>query len=439
MDRIRKFLDYSAFGSVLILPIFLTHFRGVAEGLIDLIAILFLLRSTIDSTWDWVRQFWFMVVLLWWGWIVVCTIPFGPLHFGGSDSLLQALAVIRFPIFVAALQYWVLRNTLRRRWLIYVIIGCVAYIILQMLCQVIVGVNFFGQPRYMDGTLTGPYDHPRAAAPLSRLLIPISLVGCNYFVNYYKGIRGNLGALLVLISASAILILAGQRMPLMLFLMGIILSLIWLKALRPLALIMACLIPAMTAATTFISPQSFNHLVIYFIKQMSHFSSSPYGLIYIRAIVMALANPIAGLGYDAFRNSCGDPTYFHGWPPWDATSGNGGGAVICLPHPHNHYLEALINGGIPGLIFFSLMIFVWLKELSIGLNFEAKALNDRIRKSWRVGLFAAIFVHEWPFASSSDFVNMPLGGWFFLLLGIGLAYTWSYKTKILGQRINDVG
>jgi hypothetical protein len=36
-------------------------------------------------------------------------------------------------------------------------------------------------------------------------------------------------------------------------------------------------------------------------------------------------------------------------------------------------------------------------------------------------LFAAMLLQLWPLASTSDFVNMPMGGWFFLLLGWGLA------------------
>jgi hypothetical protein len=36
-------------------------------------------------------------------------------------------------------------------------------------------------------------------------------------------------------------------------------------------------------------------------------------------------------------------------------------------------------------------------------------------------LFAAILIQLWPFASTSAFTSMPMGGWFFLLLGWGLA------------------
>jgi hypothetical protein len=39
----------------------------------------------------------------------------------------------------------------------------------------------------------------------------------------------------------------------------------------------------------------------------------------------------------------------------------------------------------------------------------------------RVGLFAAAFIQLWPIQSSTAFTSMPIGGWFFLLLGWGMA------------------
>ena len=41
----------------------------------------------------------------------------------------------------------------------------------------------------------------------------------------------------------------------------------------------------------------------------------------------------------------------------------------------------------------------------------------------RVGLFATVFVQLWPVQSTTAFTSMPMGGWFFLLLGWALAET----------------
>ena len=63
----------------------------------------------------------------------------------------------------------------------------------------------------------------------------------------------------------------------------------------------------------------------------------------------------------------------------------------------------------------------WLRALGRGLRREADPL--------RVGLFVAALLHLWPVASTSAFTSMPLSGWFFLLLGLGLAETGDYMQR----------
>jgi hypothetical protein len=41
----------------------------------------------------------------------------------------------------------------------------------------------------------------------------------------------------------------------------------------------------------------------------------------------------------------------------------------------------------------------------------------------RVGLFVAALVHLWPISSTSAFTSLPVSGYFFVVLGWGLAET----------------
>ena len=128
---------------------------------------------------------------------------------------------------------------------------------------------------------------------------------------------------------------------------------------------------------------------------------------------MIHAHPIIGLGFDGFRRACADPGYFIGW-----RGGDGGGAGMCVQHPHNHYLQAAVEAGWPGLALFTAMVAAWMLRLARGLRHGPAPL--------RVGLFSAALIHVWPIASASAFTSMPLSGWFFLLLGLGLAETNAY-------------
>ncbi|QDH16590.1 O-antigen ligase family protein [Swingsia samuiensis] len=395
-----------------ILPLTLTHLRGLAEADLDILAILFLIHSWRQGVqaggWDWARAPWMIATFAWWAWQVMCTALISP----GHGALGQALAAIRFPMAAASLGFWVLQDRLWRMRVLWVTCACGAYIALQMLIQAIFGRNLFGVPRFPDGTLTGPYPHPRAAAPLSRLILPMLMVAC-MFVEKAKNVSARIiglsGATLLAVS---IMVLAGQRMPFALSLLGMMVCAMLYRPLRPAAFIALASAPALVILTSIISPKSFSHLFILAKNQLSHFGSSPYGEIFTHALVMAQQHPIFGQGYDAYRHHCADPSTFHGITGLSTQIPLQGWSSLCVQHPHNHYLQALVNGGVIGLFLFVVMIIYWLKALWPGKNGSAIS----------IGLFAAVFIQEWPFASSSDFLNLPLSGWGFLLLGLGLSF-----------------
>jgi len=167
----------------------------------------------------------------------------------------------------------------------------------------------------------------------------------------------------------------------------------------------------LTAATVVVSPPTYHRLVQKFSSQMDHFATSQYGQLYARALEIGEQHPATGRGFDGFRTGCAMPRYFR--PSFDGSQPDGGGAAICAQHPHNFYAQALDEGGVPGLILFAALAIAWLAPLARGLWRDPQPL--------RVGLFATVLIQLWPFASTSAFTSMPMGGWFFLLLGWGLA------------------
>ena len=427
-----RLLDRLGVAASLLCPPFLLHGRGIAEVLIDIVAIAFLLRSGLGGDWRWLRTPWVPVALFWWGWLTVCSVPVGPFGIGGWPGLVQAAVTLRFLVFVAALQHRVLAGIGARRLLRWLLVAACLYIAAQMLLQATTGRNLFGDPRFGDGTLTGPYDKPRAAAPLSRLLLPVMLAASAWLAQRTadaasSGRRWLLGAgiPLPLLAGVAMMVLAGQRMPLLLTLLGLLVAGLLLRRLRLPLLVALAAAPLLVAASAFVTPDSFRHLVLLFGRQMRHFGQSSYGLIYLRSLSIGLADPLTGLGFDGFRNGCANPAFFRDWPVLGPSVGLGGGAGICVQHAHNHYLQALTESGFPGLALFCAMIAAWLTRLARGLPHGLARPGVRQDRgplqAWRVGLFVAVLVHEWPVASASAFTNMPLGGWFFLLLGAGLA------------------
>ena len=402
----------AAIALTVILALCLLHTRAGAEFCIVTIDALFAAALIRGQRLNF-RQPWLIIALIWWGWEVICSTPIRPLGLGAAGwyDLAEALALIRFIILIAALQLWVLTTPAARRaaWLALAL-SCL-WIGLESWQQYLTGHNLFGDRRWPDGSLTGPFWEPRAGAPYAHLLcvalLPIALP----LLNRRRLIpRLAAGALAIIGLATSVLI--GQRMPTLLAFLALATSALFLPRLRPAALVALVIGAAVIAATPIISPPTYHKLVVHFIAQMRHFATSPYGELYTRATVMGLASPWHGYGFDGFRNLCPLPQFGAGLPRLHiAPTQIGLGA--CNIHPHNFYLQALIEAGLPGLLLFTAMNLAWLITLARGLW--------RAPAPLRVGLFAGVLTYAWPFASSDSFAILPHIGWLLMLLGLGLA------------------
>ena len=85
----------------------------------------------------------------------------------------------------------------------------------------------------------------------------------------------------------------------------------------------------------------------------------------------------------------------------------------CNLHPHNYYVQAFVDAGLPGLILFSLMTLSWMVALGRNL-FRAP---DPVR----VGIFVSVLTFTWPLGSMDEFPALYILAWMFLILGLGLA------------------
>jgi O-antigen ligase len=405
-------LDRVALIATLLTVPMLLHAHAFAEATMGVASACFLIRSVLTRDWQWLRSPWFRIGAAWWAWVVICSLPipaFG-MGLGGTNSLVQAVATLRFLLFVAALEYAALRATNARRWLHGLIVASTVYIAIHSLFQSVTGYNLYGQRRGGDGELTGPFGKPRAGPPESRILFP-ALVPPVAALLARKGWTSTVAAYALLLSGVGIMVLISQRMPLLLTILGLFVTALLLPKLRPVVLAACVAGGVLLAATVVISPPTYYRLVLKFSEQMDHFPTSAYGQIYTRALEIGRQHPLFGRGYDGFRTGCPMPRYFR--PTLDGRLADGGGTANCAAHPHNFYMEALDNGGIPGLVLFSALSLAWLWPLAKNLLPKPDPL--------RVGLLASVFIQLWPIASTSAFTSMPMGGWFFLLLGWGLA------------------
>jgi hypothetical protein len=272
------------------------------------------------------------------------------------------------------------------------------------------GYDFYGIPPASDHVLTGPFEKERAGPPLARILMPALVPPAAALLRRGRVLTA-LAAGALLAAGLGILELIGQRVPLLLAGLGLLVVGVLLPSLRRIVAAAGAIGLLLLAATPIVAPGAYGRLVLQFSALMMHFATSPYGALYARALEIGVQQGATGLGADGFRYGCPMPRYFR--PTFDGSVPDGGGAAFCWHHPHNIYFEALDNGGFVGLALFCALAVAWLMALGRGLRRSPDPL--------RVSLFAAAFIQLWPFASSSGFTSMPIGGWFFVLLGWGLA------------------
>ena len=332
-------------------------------SVLDRLAVGFLLRSALTREWHWCRQGFVWPPLVWWGWLVLCSLPRQvPVPAEATASFTQALLAIRFPVAAFALAFWTLQESWTRTWCRRLIVACVLYLGGQMLLQAVTGHNLFGNPRFGDGTLTGPYDKPRASAPFALLGLPTALfVGALLGQGASRSWQKTLVTGVALLPVLGLLVLAGQRMSLATFLLGTAVCALVLPSLRRPALALLFASPALIGLLALVSPDAFGHLVTKTRSQLTHFGSSPYGQIYNRAAVMIEAHPVMGLGDDAFRQYCRSEVFLKPGP--SHLQPDGGGVSVCVQHSHNHGLETAANSGFPGAILFVTMIGSWWRVL----------------------------------------------------------------------------
>jgi O-antigen ligase len=400
-----RWLLAAATGATLLLPWALLYARAIGDAVLCAIVVLFLASHAASRDWTWLRSPWTRLALLFWGWMLLCT-----LLNGNGQAIGQSLASIRFFLLVPALENWVLTNQRTRMRLWYVILAAALWILVESWQQYLLGTNIFGYPRWIDGALTGPFRGPVAGPTFLWLFFP-AVLPVSLLLLRRKDRLGRLYGLGVLVVAALTMILIGQRMPALLMTLGLCVSGLLFRQVRlPVLLTIGAGI-GLLALLPVVSPPTSLKLVVFFGYQMEHFWASPYGLIFGRAVTMIQAHPWFGLGWDGYRNFCMDPAYLTG-VPWlpvsDPASIEG-----CTIHPHNYWLLVATSCGLTGTAMFAALVVTWLRAIRGGAGYLS---NDR-----QAALLVIVFVAMWPLASTTSLFTVPNAGWFFLMVGWGLA------------------
>jgi O-antigen ligase len=217
-----------------------------------------------------------------------------------------------------------------------------------------------------------------------------------------------------LVIALAIL-LSGERTALLLLGFGGLIAALLLPVRRTWLLGgVACLL-VLGGAVALLSPVIFERQVASSIHTLTHWSESPYGMLLASDLTLAAEHPVIGLGVGQFKEHC-EALY-----PGDAERIT----AMCNTHPHNIWMEWLIEEGIIGLILFSCFVFA---VLAACLRSSALRTNPAF-----AGWFISFTLRVWPFMATTGFFSRWGAPPFWLALGCLLVYTAGKGQKNAGS------
>ncbi|MDD5586846.1 MAG: O-antigen ligase family protein [Alphaproteobacteria bacterium] len=390
--------------------------QAVPEILIGIIIGLFLLHSFRARDWQWLRKDWFVILFVLWAYMVVR----GAFAVDAQGSVERVLPWLHYPVFIAALVNWVLRDMMAQRRLLISLTITVIFLVADALWQYYSGHDVFGRSFVKSSVsglirLTGPFENPRIGITLVWIAFPVLLYLCSRIPSPFKKIdRAALpkalrwmGLSVVVITGTLVAIyLSGERMAFLLCLAGLGLGTLLSRQSRWVFVASIILGFSLLATISASNPKLEERQVVQSSAAISNYWKTAYGQTVLSALAIWKANPWTGVGIKNFRAVCSNPEY---GPTTEREL-----HLRCPLHPHNLYMEWLAETGAIGFILFFWAVGLWVARC---YRERRKILEDPVL----TGLFITAVIRFWPLATMTSQFFPWSAAPFWLLIGFLLA------------------
>tara|TARA_Y100000590_G_scaffold153497_1_gene176248 strand:+ start:2520 stop:3848 length:1329 start_codon:yes stop_codon:yes gene_type:complete len=429
---------------LILLPFAIIVGQAPSDIIVSLISILFLINSTINKDWNWLKIKWVKIIFFLWIYLIFASFFALDLKIALEHSIL----FIRFFIFAIALQYWVLNNS---KYLIYILYSTsIAFIFVfidtfyQFLNFDIIkgyGPDILGYYSNDHFRLTGPFRSNIPGAYLSKFFFIIFLFT---LVKLKKRNNDNWIFVPLITLIFFLIFLTGEAMSfasvglalLILFLLEkkfrkkIILSLVILFCL----IFIAIKFNPAWKKIEIVEKNPWHNGTIYqidvpceneknkmckkkfetqpfFYEVLINFRKSAYWETYNQAITIWKDHSIFGIGIKNYTTACELEKYKKNFKYF-----------FCTTHPHNFFIQWLLETGILGLTGFLILLYCWFKDFIININ-------QKIEPLYYAPLLTLIVIF-WPIMSTGSFFSNRNAtmNWFIIALCLAIN---NFKNKKL--------
>ena len=426
-------------------PLLLITGPALPDIALTLISFIFIYNIIKEKNFNILNIFWFKIGIILWIWFIFISFFAENIYL----SLIDSLIFIRFLIFILAIHTLIINSEKIRANIINIIFIFVIFITIDCFYQFFNYDPQFGfrediigyKPEGLYGRLSGPFKDLVPGSVLTKFFYISLLFFLFPKIKILKDKKiSKLILIFILPLIISIIFLSGERIAFASLLLGIFFVIILIKEVR-LILLISMIISILTIYTINnlhpiyndfkIIDSSSNHegLIIekeFYCKDnievkckktiamqpkffivLKDFGNSAYGKIYRTSYEMWKDNKLLGIGLNNFTYLCNNNKKYDQYHK----------DFSCTTHPHNFYIQALVEAGIIGFILFSILV----------LSFFITIIKSNQNKIYKCIFLASILVVFWPFMSTGSFLKNWHMACICFLLGICLSSPKSNK------------
>ena len=376
-------------------PFILLIERTPADVWVTLLALTFAVRATIKREGDWLRHFWVRAGFLFWLWCIFV----GAISEFPAYSVGEAIIWFRFPLFAMATAFWLARD----RRLLYAMLVSTAIGLLVMCCILTAEIFIEGQK---GGRLMWPYGDLVPGSYVAKVGLPAFTIMVALAVSV-KGRVAVLSGIIALITM-VISVMTGERINFLIRACGGMLAgLVWKPNWGRYMALVAVEVLAVVLIFSAL-PDTASRYTDQFIKGATNLHESDWLKTINGGYQLAQDNLMFGIGTANYRLVLNEGIL----NKYENVRGD--------VHPHNFYVQLLLETGLIGFVLG--VLFLW---SIIWSCFKASLKNRNyvlVATVWVIpfGIF-------WPIATSSDF----FGQW-------NNIFIWSAVALSLSNGINNL-
>ena len=383
----------------LLMPFFMMISKSLVDILITLTAAAFLIFSILKFSWSWLKISWMKWVLFFFC-ILVVSSCFSSLI---KISLVNGIAWIRFPLYAAAISFWLIKD---KEVLIFTIIMNLLSIILIFILMgtetVLTDHKIFEWP--FRNPLNGPFIHR----------IGIIFFAFSFLV-LFSEMKYKVEACLFILLSIFFSLLTEHRLGNFSFVIIITILCFWPKFdfKKSLAVIISfCIILVLYFS------YNVDKLDRYFFDIYNFTNSSllQYVGLWKTGIIVFIDNFLIGIGPTNVQNYLAENLIVNHDPYKNSE------------HPHNHYIQVFAETGLFGGIIYCSIIYHLIKEIYISTKKDLSTFNLLLTQA----AFISTICLLWPFANTHDFFGQQQNAFLWYCISIYLVIS-----KIRDLKINS--